>query len=181
MTTIISKIRNLIEDLATDTIDIFTYEASSIFTLTESNPISITTVYINSVSTSSYTYNSTTKKLTISASLTSGDPIQIDYTAYLNYSDTEIKGYINSAIYYLGMHNYEHYEVESGDNIYPTPTSKEEQLIAMIASLLINKPISNYRLPNLNISIPEKDSLDTKIGKTISSFKRSREGEFEIL
>ena len=181
MTTIITKIRNLIEDWSTSTQDIFTYEASSIFTLTESNPISITIVYINGVSTSSYSYSSTTKKLTISASLSSGDTIQIDYTAYLNYSDTEIQGYINSAIYYLGMHNFEHYEVESGNNIYPIPTSREEQLIAMIAALLINKPVSNYRLPNISINIPEKDSLDTKIGKTISSFKRSREGEFTVL
>lgn len=181
MDSIITKIRNLIEDNSTSTIDIFTYESSSIFTLTESNPISVTYVYINGTSTSSYTFNSSTKKVTVSASLTSGDTIQIDYTVYLNYSDAEIKGYINSAIYYLSMHNYDQFEIESGDQIYPTPTNKEEKLIALIASLLINKPVSNYRLPNLSINIPEKDSLDQKISKVISSFKRSRDGEFSII
>jgi len=173
MTTIITKVRNLIVDNSTTISDIFTYGSSNIFTLTESNPIAITLVYINNVLTVGYTYSSITKKVTISASLTVGYTIQIDYTAYLNYSDTEIEGYINSALYYLGIHSYENYEVESGNNIYPTPTSEEEKLIAMIAALLIEPNNKTIHLPDLTISVPNDVPTEKKIAQVISSFKRN--------
>uniref|UniRef100_A0A6M3JNQ6 Uncharacterized protein n=1 Tax=viral metagenome TaxID=1070528 RepID=A0A6M3JNQ6_9ZZZZ len=178
MTSIITKVRNLINDNAVSTFDIFTYGSSSIFTLSESNPISITTLYRNDASISTYSFSSTTNKVTISSTLTAGDTVEIDYTCYRNYSDTEIIGYITSALYYLGNHTYEDYEVESGNNIYPVPTSKEEKLIAMIAALLIDPNNSTVRLPGITISVPNDDPVEKKIGKVIASFKR--EGKLGI-
>jgi hypothetical protein len=181
MTTIITKVRNLIQDYSTSVSDIFTYGSSSIFTLTETNPIAITTVYKNDVDTSSYSYNSTTKKVTISASLTTGDTVQIDYTYYPNYSDTEIISYITTALYYLGVHHYEDFIVESGNSIYPTPTSKEEMLIASIAALLIEPDNRTIRLPDMTISVPNDVPTDQKIAKLIAGFKKDNTGSFEVL
>ena len=82
MENIISLVRYLIKDNSSDTSDIFTYENSAIFTLTEINIIEVSAVYKNDVilSEDDWSYNSTTKKVTISASLTSKDTIQIDYS-----------------------------------------------------------------------------------------------------
>jgi hypothetical protein len=173
MGTITTKVRNLIQDNSTSTSDIFTYSTSLIFTLSESNPIAITRVYINNVLTTNYTFSSVTKKITLTGSLTAGDTIQIDYTAYLNYSDTELEGFISSALYYLGIHNYEDYEIESGNQIYPTPTNQEEKLIAVIAGLLIEPNNKTIRLPDISITVPNDDPTEKKIEKTIASFKRN--------
>jgi cellobiose-specific phosphotransferase system component IIC len=182
MQTIINKIRNLIQDNTEIVTDIFTYDSSSIFTLTESNPITITSVLIDDVSTVNYSFSSTTKKLTITTSMTSGEVVQIDYSCYKNYSDTEIKGYINSALYYLGIHGYENYEVESGDSIYPELTPQEEKLVALIASLLMSDNYKSIRLPDITISLPNDVSTDQRIAKVIMSFKRSGKiGKFELI
>lgn len=183
MENIIIKIRGLIEDFSTLVTDVFTYGSSTTFTLSESNIISIVDVYLNDVSSGIlHTYNSTTKKVTVNTSMTTGDSVKIEYNAYLNYSDTELKEYIKSALIYLTIHNYYDFEYDSvSDDIYPDLEVREESLIAAISAVLINKPVSNYRLPNLNISIPETDSVDKKIGKIVSAFKRSREGHFDII
>ena len=182
MTSIIAKTRYLIEDSSTATIDIFTYEASSVFTLTESNPIAITTVYINNVATSGYTYSSTTKRVTITDSLTVGDTIQINYTAYLNYSDNELREYIQSALIYLSINNYYDFIYDSDDDtIYPSPETREKNLIASIAALLIKPNNTSIRLPNISITLPKDYPTNEKIAKLIATFKRSKEGVFDII
>ena len=78
MNNIILKVRNLIADPLTTVSDIFTYGSSKIFTLTEPNIGTITDVYRNdTISNVTHTYSSTTKKVTISSTLTSGDSILI--------------------------------------------------------------------------------------------------------
>ena len=183
MENIIFLVRYLIKDNSSDTSDIFTYENSAIFTLTEINIIEVSAVYKNDVilSEDDWSYNSTTKKVTISASLTSKDTIQIDYSYYPNYSDTEIKAYIHSSLVYLSNYNYENFEVESGDNIYPEPTKEEEKLIALITSIIIDPNNQTIRLPDLTITPQSNLSLEDKIAKAISSFKKNTTGLFELL
>lgn len=183
MTTIIAKVRNLIQDNSSSISDIFTYENSNIFTLTESNVITVDDVYRNdSISNVIHTYNSTTKKVTVSSSLTSGDTIKIEYTAYQNYSDTEIIGYIQSALIHLSINNYYNFEYDSTNNeIYPEPESKEKNLIAIIASLLINPDNRSIRLPDLTIGVPNDLPTDQKISKTIAIYKKDSHGIFSIL
>lgn len=180
-TDIITKIRYLINDISTSTSDIFTYDASAIFTLSESNVVSITRVLRNnSTSGVSYTYDSTLNKVTISSTLTTGDTIQIDYISYSNYSDTELGSYIESAILHLSMSNYENFSVESGNEIYPTPTDREEKLITMISALLINPDNRTIRLPDLTISAPNDVPTNLKIKQLIGSFKKDTHGIFGI-
>lgn len=164
--------------------DIFTYTTSSIFTLSEPNVSGIVNVLKNSVVliSSDYSFNSTTNQVTISASLSSGDTIEIRYTYYSNYSDLEIEGYIRAAVAYLSVFNYETFEVdETGDNFYPDLTDKERNLVSLIASILIKPGNVSYRLPDISFNVPV--SLPTRdiIGKTIAIFKKNTHGIFTLI
>ena len=78
--------------------------ASSIFTLTESNVISVSDILINDSSSGvTYTYSSTRNKVSITSSLMSGDTVEIQYSYYPNYSSSEIANYIRSAIIQLSI------------------------------------------------------------------------------
>jgi hypothetical protein len=181
MQNIVTKIRHLINDSSISTSDIFTYGSSLVFTLSESNVNAIVTVYRNDVANASYTYNSTTKKVTYTGTLTTGDTVQIDYTYYPNYSDTEIQSYIHSALVHLSNHNYEDFTVESGNQIYPELTPQEETLVALIASILIEPDNKTIRLPDITIGTPNDVPTYDKIAKVIASFKHNVHGIFELL
>jgi hypothetical protein len=183
MDNIIIKTRNLLEDFLTATYDVFTYENSKIFSLTENNINNVTEVYVNDVSSAViHSYNTTSNKVTISSSLVSGDSVRIDYTCYPNYSDSEIRSYIQAALVHLSINNYYNFEYDStNDEIYPTPEPKEENLIAIVTSLLINPDNRSIRLKDLSINIPNDLPTDQKISKTIARFKKDSHGIFDIL
>ena len=180
MDTIILKCRDLIGDiLKTDGRDLYTYESSvssKIFTLTESNVSSATIIVIkNGVvwAASNYTYSSVTGKITITGSLTPGDSLEVDYSYYSKYSDSELQGFIKAAISYLSVEKYGTFTVKSDNVIFPTPTEGEENLIAVIASILIKGDVISYRTPELSISFEKSDSKETKIKKYVRQYKKS--------
>ena len=162
--------------------DIFTYENSAVFTLTEPNVNSIVEVLKNDTPLTSgqFSYDSATNKLTISASLTSGDIIEIQYKYYSNYSTTEINGYSYSAIAHLSVNNYYTFEIENG-TIYPDPEPQERNLIALIAATLIYPDNKSYSLPDIRITVPKDLPLHIKIQKIIGIAKRNVHGAFELL
>jgi len=180
---ITSIVRNLIEDYAKTGKDIFTYGSSNIFTLTESNVSSVTTVLVNDISSGvSYTYSSSTNKVTVSSSLTSGDTVEVDYSYYPNYSDTELENYVKNALVYLSISNYYTFTVDTDDDeIYPDPTEKEKNLLAMVAAIIIEPDNKNYRLPDISISVPSSSlPTDEKIRRTIAIMKKNVHGLFFI-
>jgi len=182
VSTIKAKIRQITEDnLVTET-DIFTYESSKIFTLSEDSVVSVTDVSVNEVSSGViYIFNSD-KKVTISSSLTVGDTVQIDYTCYKNYSDTELLNYIESSLVHLSINNYGDYEYDSDDDaIYPDLEKREENLVSMISATLINPDNKSLRLPNISISVPNDFPVNMKISKLISTFKRDKTGIFDVI
>lgn len=186
MDSIILKVRKLINDNSTTFSDIFTYGSSSIFTLSESNVIAITEVYRNDVSSGvTHTYNSTSNKVTVSSSLTTGDTIQIDYTCYGNYSDTELTSYVQAALVHIGINGYYNFEYDSTTNdIYPIINSKEENLIAIVTSLLIEPDNKTIRLPDIMIGVTNDVTnvpTDVKIARTIARFKKDNSGIWDIL
>ena len=92
-----TKIRSLVDDLEKSDFEVFEYITSKIFTLSEENIVNINKVLKNGLELGSadYSYDSTTNKIEITASLSQLDKIEVDYT-YNKYSDTEIDGYIRS-------------------------------------------------------------------------------------
>lgn len=183
ISTITTKIRQLTGDFSTNESDIFTYESSKVFTLTESNTIAITDVYVNGVSSGvTHSYSSTTNKVTITSAMTSGDTVQVDYTCYKNYSDSELLQYIQSSLTHLSINNFYDYEYDSAtDDIYPGLEVREENLVASIASILINPDNKSLRLPNISISYPRDYPTNEKIAKLIATFKRDKSGLFNLL
>jgi len=179
MTTIIENIRNLVEDNLKYTSDSCEYLTSKVFTLTESNinyvDATSITAYKNGAlfASSNYTFSVTTGKITVTGTLVAGDVIEFVYYCYEKYSDTEIRGYIRSAISYLAVEQYGVFTAKSDNIIFPTPTEKEEHLIAMIAGILIKPPISSYRTPEITINFTEKLTKEEKICRLIKQFKKS--------
>jgi len=183
MTDIRTKVRNILGDFSTTESDVFTYGTSSVFTLTESNPIAITTLLINDseVDDSDYSFDSDTNKVTVAASLTSGDTVEIRYTYYPNYSDTELTNRIQAALTQISVTNLYTFVYDSEDDaIYPTPEEKEENLIATITAILINPDNRTYRLPDITINVPSDLPTDQKIRRTIAIYKKNVHGVFSI-
>jgi hypothetical protein len=180
MTTVIEKLRNLIGDnLITTGRDVFTFESitsSKIFTITESNVSAASIIVLkNGVvwAASNYSYSATTGKITVTGTLTAGDSLEVDYSYYQKYSDTELQGFISAAISYLVVERYKCFAIKPPDIIFPTPNESEENLIAVIASILIKGDITHYRTPELTINFEKSDSKEKKIHKFIRQFKKT--------
>jgi hypothetical protein len=180
MTNEIAKIRDVVQDfLRTDGVDNFTYESitsSKIFTLTWANAVSATIVVLkNGVvwASSNYTYSATTGKITVTGTLSAGDSLEVTYSYYKKYSDTELKGFIKSAIYYISIEKYGTFVVRSDETIFPTPTESEQNLISIIASILMKGDVTGYRTPELTINFERGDSKEVKIKKYIRQFKKA--------
>ena len=168
------KVRALVGDLEKLDFEVFTYTNFSIFTLSESNIVSIVEVSKNSsvLGSGDYSYDSITNKLTITASLIQGDIITVNYT-YTKYSDTELTEYVRAAIVWISVFGYKEtdYEIEN-DGFYPTPDNKSLDLFALISSILIKPSWNSYRLPNLTVTYNNRLSKEEKIEKLITRFNR---------
>jgi predicted CopG family antitoxin len=178
------KVRYLLGDIAKSFTDPFIYNTNPIFTLTQENVTDITSVFVNSseLSSGDYSFDPSTNKVTLETSgLTSGDNIEIIYEAYTNYSDSEIEGYIKASLVHLSTNNFYTFTEEGGE-IYPDPTDREINLIAIITSILISGSISALRLPDMTINFNEKLSVSDRIKQTIAVFKKTKGSDiFAIL
>jgi len=182
MTNIITKIRQILNETAQDGFDIFTFETSRVFNLTESLIITVDTVIVNDIEVAesgNWSYNATTNKLTFEDdyTFTASSSIEIYYSYYSNYSDTEIRNYIKSAIYSLTTYGYKTFVLTgSGSNtVNPEPTQEEENLIALIASILMRPNNTNIRMPDLSISQAGKVlNTEEKISRAVAAFKKTQ-------
>lgn len=179
---ITTKIRYLLGDISTTTTDAFTYTSSNIFTLTEDNAIAITTVFLNNsdLGASEVSFDSSTNKVTVSLTMISGDTVEVQYTYYPNYSDTLIEAYIRAALIHISTNNYKSF-IEEATYIFPEPNTREQNLISLIAGLLIEPDNKTYRLPDLSMVVPKDLPTHSKISKFISIFKKDSHGVFDVL
>lgn len=186
MESIISKIRDILEENLTDSKDFFTYISSDVFTLSEPNIYEVTTVLVNDAELGSaeWSFNASTNKVSIESgvAINEGDTIEIQYSYYPNYTDNEITAFVKSALYHLSINNYSTFFVDASSRVQPEPTEKQKNLIAMIASVLIRPENRTYRLPDITIQAPT-DSLsrEDKIRKIITIFKKDGTGIFSLL
>jgi len=175
LTELRTKIKALIEDFAKSDFQVFKYTNSNIFTLAEPNITAVANVLINGnglQSGESFSLDSGTNKITvIGVSFNVGDTIEVDY-AFNKYSDSEIDEYIRAALVWLSIYDYTEgdFEIEN-NNIYPTLSNKEEDLVAIIASILIKPDFTNYKLPNVSVSYPEHSTKEERIKDLINYFK----------
>lgn len=173
-TTITSKVRNLLGDLSKRGSDVFVYGSSDVFTLSEDNVDDITTVYVNSTELVSgdYSFDTTTNKLTLlNSGNTTGDIIEIIYNYFPNYSTTMIEAYIRASLVHLTASNYFSFTELEGE-IYPDPDNREQSLIALVTSVLIDPQNITYRLPDVSVIMPKDVPTFEKIRKIAASFKK---------
>lgn len=185
-------IRGLIKDrLQTDGDDIHEYSTDNSFPLSQpfidENSFN---VYQNNVLVDpvDYSYDADTNRITITfvtsgKVLTAGDLIRITYNYYGKYSDSEIRGFIESSLVYFVQHRYNKVfeisdTVQSGNSNIVTvngidPTIGELYFIATIASILIDPQ-------NINVDVAGSFELDAnrelsdqeQISKAFAHFKR---------
>jgi spore coat protein CotF len=180
MTEIILKLRNLIGDFYESIHDYFQVEDKIIFTLTNTNINSTSIViYKNGtlVDEEDYTFNVNTNKITWTPStstddLIAGDLLDVVYDAYTKYSENEIKGYIRAAISNLSIYGYRTFK-EKSDIIFPTPTESEENLISVIAAILITGSIKQYRTPEITFIFADDLSKEDKIRQAINQYSKT--------
>ena len=186
----ISDIRTLVRYLLLDYShsqvpgDIFTYTTSAVFTLSEPNAVSVSSVLQNDseLSSSDYSYDSSTNKVTISASLTSGDTIEVQYTHFPDFSNNEVDSAIRAAVVHLSIKNFYTFEIGSDDYVYPEPLDSEQNLIAFVASIILKPDNKSYRLPDISITMPAGTlPLDNIISRAIAIFKNNTHGVFSII
>ena len=174
--TIRTKIRALVVDNSKSGFQTFIYTTTAIFTIAQTS-ITIIKVLLNGQETTDYTFDAVTNKIEITASaLTTSDVIEVDYT-YNKYSDTELDGYIRSALVFISVYSHSdefNYELEgesAGEmEIVPTMDSHVGDIVAMVASILIKPGYSQYNLPNLKVVYPEKMTKEERIAKLITRF-----------
>jgi len=144
--------------------------------------LSVTAVKKNDVELVSgeYAFDSSDLTVTVSASLTSGDTIEVIYTYYSNYSDAEIEAYIRAASVHLSVNNYYTFEVDVDDMFYPEATDKEKNLIAMVTSILMKPDNRTIRLPDMTIQVPMSLPTRDLISKAVRVFKQNTHGNFTL-
>ena len=171
------KTRALCSDFSQKGVETFTYSSGDkVFTLQEEYPNDITSVSVDGVALGSaeYSYDTDTNGLDISGSglVSSGDIIVVRYT-YYKYSNSEIDEYIRGALAWISLFAFTCNDFEfEDDDVYPTPTSKEEDLIAIISAILIKPNYSEYKLPNITVRYPRTMDKETKIQRIIEKFYR---------
>lgn len=177
---LIEKLRNLLQDNLKPRYYIRSFLGSRTFILEDGN-ISENTLVIekNGVEWDSenYSYSSVTGKLTIHEAtgeeLESGvDTLGIYYSCYEKYSDTELASYIKNSLYYLSIFNYETFSLGTGEELDPTPTEVQENLIVIIASVLAKGNIRSYRTPEFTITFGDNLSIEDKMKKLIDDFNK---------
>ena len=177
--TVKTKIRALIKDPLKTGSEIHEYTTSVIFTLSEPNVVGLTSTTINGAALESgetATYSSATNQVTLAGvSLTAGDVVEFIFTYYAKYTETELKDWIVASLIYVSLYGEcKDFELETdGDgayNIEPTPSNKEEDMIALVAGILINPDWTKYELPNITLTFAgNTQDKDTRIGRLISS------------
>jgi hypothetical protein len=176
LTEIRDKVRALVNDIGTSQTTVETYSNSNIFTLCGGNVTQVTKVLINGnelASGESYTLDTATGKVTVDATLQTDDQVEITYRFY-KYSDTELNEYIKSALVYLSIFGYcsdQDFEIEDED-IYPTPSNTEEDLISLVTSILIMPDYEMYKLSNVTVRYPRTIDKYKRIEHLICKFRR---------
>lgn len=167
-----TKVKSLCGDFGKSSFEVFEYTTTNIFTIAASN-ITITKVLINNVETSDYSFDSTTNKITVTASgLASTDKIEVDYT-YFSYSESELKEYFRAALTYISIYSADDQDLEiEDDNIYPTVDNRTEDMIAIIASVLIKPNYLEKRVGNLVLKYPKTMPKEKVIESLIVRFNR---------
>jgi len=177
LTNINRKCRALVQDDLQSESAIYEFVSSRVFTLpfseVQSSSIKVYingTLIVNVSGDIKYTFDETTSKLTLSDEsglLTTGDLIEVYFNCYKNFTDNEVTQYILSAIVRLSVEKYTTFVLKDDNIIFPTPVETDENLIALIASILMEGNLSSYRTNEVNITYLKDEDNESRIKRSI--------------
>lgn len=177
---LIAKLRNLLNDNLKPRNYSRIFYTSKVFLLEDSNIVEPVVIERNGKEWDSenYEYNPLTNKVTINEvtgedELVSGENLVFSYNCYEKYSNSELESHIKNAFYYLSVFDYETFTLETGDIISPEPTEKQENLIAIVAKILIVGDVKSYRTPEFTKIFANNLSVEDKIKQLINDFEKS--------
>lgn len=183
ITEIKQKIRAIVEDWNKTDSETFIYSTSAVFTITDSNVSSISSVTKNgtTLATNKYSFSTSTNAVTVTESLVSGDVIVITYI-YNKYSDTELIEFIRASLVLISVYASSDFDYElvtvsgSGGSlsyyIYSTPDNRTADFISLIASIIIKPDYITYRLPNITVTYPRKKQKEERIKEEVQDYFR---------
>lgn len=172
---ILTKIRALIQDLPKTDFQIFTYSTSNVFKLAEPNIEEVVKVLVRGAvlgSGQSFDFDENSSEVTVNGvSFNVNDPIEVRFT-FTKYGDEELTQYIRAALTWLNIYGVgeEEFEIED-DEIAPEITKAQEDLIALVCSILICPDFQNYKLPNVSITYPSLMPKEERIARLITRFQ----------
>lgn len=172
---ILTKIRALIQDLPKTDFQIFTYSTSNVFKLAEPNIEEVVKVLVRGAvlgSGQSFDLDEDSNEVTVNGvSFNVNDPIEVKFT-FTKYGDEELTQYIRAALTWLNIYGVgeEEFEIED-DEITPDIIKAQEDLIALVCSILICPDFQNYKLPNVSITYPSLMPKEERIARLITRFQ----------
>lgn len=181
LSVITALVRKIISDEVVTKTDVFEYLSSNVFTLTEDYPSTVTEVSVNDVTSGvTNSLDTTTNKVTVTATLVAGDAVAIIYTYYPKYSDNEIESFTQVALMELANRNFDFYRIDS-QVIYPELTSREEYLIASVTAVLMEPNNKDIITRDMTVKAPAGSVSTSKmIDKILASYKKNTHGVFGI-
>jgi hypothetical protein len=174
-----NKIRNIIQDNSKSSFETFIIEDGLSLPIAQDNVLSITNVTVQGTTIgSAYSYDSENKIVTLESGMATTNDVVVVYFTYTKYSNTELDGFILSALSYLDIFTYPtSFLAESGNtDLVPIPSIKEQNLIAMVASILIKPDFNQYQTSSVNVKYPRTMTKEKRIEDLIAKFKFSKVG-----
>jgi len=179
---IITMIRGAIEDgLKTNGRDSFIYDQDTSFSVSKdfvsASSISVFQNGTPLTTTSDWTFNALTNKVTITSTLVKKDGIIITFSYYEKYSDSEITTYLSSCLNKFVVKRYPKYfylndssEVVTMDGI--NPTVEEANIMAIITAISIDPNNVNIKTRDFTITAEENESKSEQISRVFSEWMR---------
>lgn len=179
----ISTIERLVRALLKDRLsstgrDAYQFKGDANFTLTEDFPSASTiVVYKNgTILSSGYSFNASTKVLTITALLATNDIILITYSFYDKYSSSEILDYIESSLCFFSQFGYRKtFKLNDARTAVVTidgenPTAREGYEISIITAINIDPMNVDIRTKDFTVTAMEKESKSELIARALNQF-----------
>lgn len=186
-------IRGLLKDTTTTNNNspaIWEYSGDTTFTLPDDYVDSSTIVVKKgntTLSTSDWSYNSTTNEVIITVLLTDGDIITITYKYYDKYSENELANYIESSLAYFAQYanklfvlSEDGLSIEAYEGI--DPDLNECYQIAIVSSIVIDPQNVDIKSKEFSVSASESKSKSDLILDAFKQFANSVNfiGEFSF-
>jgi hypothetical protein len=180
---LIKKVRSLAVDDYAPNSATYEYTSDVTFTLPSASvQASSVAVYVNNVLVVNvsgdikYVFDSVASTVTFqytSGILVAGDVLAIHFNEYSQWTDNEVKQYIQAAIIRLSTEKYTTFVLRDDETIFPTPVEQDENLIALVASILMEGNLSEYRTNEVQIVYAKDEDNESRIKRTIRQFKHT--------